>query len=336
MNVIISNKQSEQLSNLDIDIIKSISGLYDAFEIVEMFKNFFFNMMILDVTALKNNNDIRSYEVLTKGIDPERIIFLLPDGSQLTTPNFLSHLISLKIYNFTTNVNGIKYLIKKRNTLKDVEQIIKIANMNDSNDTGAAITSIENKKSKIMHILGIKNVTEEAGATTFTYLLKKELSLIYGKNNIVAVEIGKNDFDLFNEKNMFSIREANVNNFLFKYTDTKVILVDLNNCKDDSFCNDIIYLIEPSTIKLNSLVRKNRYIFTKLVNKKVVLNKSLLLNNDIYDFESEAGIKIFYNMPPLDERKRNSIIHDFLSNLGYFVDEHENNNSSTIFGLFRR
>ena len=55
MNVIISNKQSEQLSNLDIDIIKSISGLYDAFEIVEMFKNFFFNMMILDVTALKNN-----------------------------------------------------------------------------------------------------------------------------------------------------------------------------------------------------------------------------------------------------------------------------------------
>ena len=38
-----------------------------------------------------------------------------------------------------------EYNIKKRNTLKDVEQIIKIANMNDSNDTGAAITSIENK-----------------------------------------------------------------------------------------------------------------------------------------------------------------------------------------------
>ena len=41
-------------------------------------------------------------------------------------------------------------------------------------------------------------------------------------------------------------------------------------------------------------------------------------------------------MPPLDERKRNSIIHDFLNKLGYFEEDHENNNSSKIFGLFRR
>ncbi len=39
MNVIVANEQQNQLSNLDIDIIKSISGIYDAFEIVEMFKN---------------------------------------------------------------------------------------------------------------------------------------------------------------------------------------------------------------------------------------------------------------------------------------------------------
>ena len=142
MNVIVANEQQNQLSNLDIDIIKSISGVYEAYEIVEMFKNFFFNMMILDVTALKNYKDIRTYEVLASGLEPSKIIFLLPEGSEITTPNFLSHLISLKIYNFTTNVNGINYLLKKRNTLKDVEQIVKMANMKDSSDTGAAVATI--------------------------------------------------------------------------------------------------------------------------------------------------------------------------------------------------
>ena len=42
MNVIVANDQQKALSNLDIDVIKSISGTYDATEIVEMFKNFFY------------------------------------------------------------------------------------------------------------------------------------------------------------------------------------------------------------------------------------------------------------------------------------------------------
>ena len=46
MNVIVSNEQRNVLSGLDIDIIKSISGEYDAVELVEMFKNFFYNKMI--------------------------------------------------------------------------------------------------------------------------------------------------------------------------------------------------------------------------------------------------------------------------------------------------
>ena len=57
MNVIVANEQQEQLSNLDIDIIKNITGVYDVSEIVEMFKNFFYSKMILDVTALKDYSD---------------------------------------------------------------------------------------------------------------------------------------------------------------------------------------------------------------------------------------------------------------------------------------
>lgn len=336
MNVIIANEQQNQLANLDIDIIKSITGLYDAFEIVEMFKNFFFSKMILDVTALKNYKDIKTYEILANGLDPDKIIFLLPEGSELCTPNFLSHIISLKIYNFTTNLNGINFLLKKTNTLKDVEHIVKMASVKTSSETGAVVANVSANVKRGVTVLGVKNVTESAGATTFIYLLKKELSFAYGQNNVVAIEIDKNDFSLFNDKNMFSIRQTDIKNTIAKYSNASIILVDLNNCPDNSFCGDVLYLIEPSTIKLNRLVRRNRVIFSKLVGKKVILNQSLLLNNDVFDFESEAGIKVFYNMPPLDERKRNSIIHDFLSKLGLFNEPVNSNNSSKIFGLFRR
>lgn len=336
MNVIIANEQQNQLANLDVDIIKSITGLYDAFEIVEMFKNFFFSKMILDVTALKNYKDIKTYEILANGLDPDKIIFLLPEGSELCTPNFLSHIISLKIYNFTTNLNGINFLLKKTNTLKDVEHIVKMASVKTSSETGAVVANVSANVKRGVTVLGVKNVTESAGATTFIYLLKKELSLAYGQNNVVAIEIDKNDFSLFNDKNMFSIRQTDIKNTIAKYSNASIILVDLNNCLDNSFCGDVLYLIEPSTIKLNRLVRRNRVIFSKLVGKKVILNQSLLLNNDVFDFESEAGIKVFYNMPPLDERKRNSIIHDFLSKLGFFNEPVNSNNSSKIFGLFRR
>ena len=40
MNVIVSNKKQEQLNSLDIDVIKSINGIYETEELVSMFKNF--------------------------------------------------------------------------------------------------------------------------------------------------------------------------------------------------------------------------------------------------------------------------------------------------------
>ena len=41
MNVIISNKYHNELDKLNIDIIKSVSGVFEVNDIVEMFKNFF-------------------------------------------------------------------------------------------------------------------------------------------------------------------------------------------------------------------------------------------------------------------------------------------------------
>ena len=171
MNVIVANTQQNELSNLDIDIIKSISGVYEAAEIVEMFKSFFYSKMILDVTAIKHYNDLKTYELLIQGLDPEKIIFLLPEGSELCTSNFLSHLISIGIYNFTTNLNGIKFLLKKPNTLKDVEHIRKMAGMENSTETGASVATVTTKVESGTTVIGVRNVTEHAGATTFIYML---------------------------------------------------------------------------------------------------------------------------------------------------------------------
>ena len=66
------------------------------------------------------------------------------------------------------------------------------------------------------------------------------------------------------------------------------------------------------------------------------MNKSLLLTNDVADFEKESGLKVFYNMPPLDERKRNGIINDFLVKIGLLGGPNGKKDGNKIFGLFRR
>lgn len=348
MNVIVANKKQSELANLDIDIIKSINGEYEASELVEMFKSFFYSKMILDVTAIKNYDSLETYSELISGLAPDKIVFLLPEGSKLCTPNFLSHLIDIGIYNFTTDLKGVEYLLKKSNTLSDVEHIRKMVNESTNNEvvqnnnSTASSNNVENivkASAKIedgVTIIGFKDVTEHAGATTLIYMLKKELSHVYGNDGVIGIELNKNDFMYFNDKNLFSVKENEVKTTIASNASAKIVLVDLNNAVDDSYCGDVIYLIEPTTIKLNKLIQRNRIIFGKLASKKVILNKSALLNNDVTDFEGEAGIRVFYNMPSLDERKRNEIISDFLVKLGLLNNNSNNGNSGGIFGLFRR
>lgn len=326
MNVIVGNVQRNVLSGLDIDIIKSISGEYEASEIVEMFKSFFFNKMILDVTAIKDFRNIKNYQIIAMGLDVEKIIFFLPEGTEVCTSNFLSKLVSMGIYNFTTNLEGIKYLLGHPNSYKDVAHIQQL------NEVSTVITQKIENGSKI---IGIKNVTDHAGATTFVYILKKELKAHFG-DTVIAIEVNKNDFQYFGDKNMISVPEDQLRATLAKYAGASVILVDLNDCHDDSSCGDVLYLLEPTVIKLNKLMRRNRNIFSKLDGKKIVLNKSLLTNKDITDFEYEAKTRVFYNMPPLDERKKNPVVADFLSRLGLLEKTEQKKESNKIFGLFRR
>ena len=60
MNVIVSNLNADKFINLNVDVIKSISGEFTAEEIVQTFSNFFFNKMFLDITAIQNYTDINN------------------------------------------------------------------------------------------------------------------------------------------------------------------------------------------------------------------------------------------------------------------------------------
>ena len=141
----------------------------------------------------------------------------------------------------------------------------------------------------------------------------------------------------FNEKNMISVKANDLGNTIYKNRDlADVIIVDLNNSDLTDLCDDVLYLIEPSIIKLNKLMMIDRNSLVNLKNKKVVLNQSLLEPKDILDFEYEAKIKIFYNLAPLDERdKVNRPLVAFLIKLGFdrMVDNADNERKK-ILGLF--
>ena len=325
MNVIIANEAKDMLSQLDIDVIKSVDGIHSADEIVDMFKNFFFARMILDVTAIEDYQNITNIQKISIGLDADKIILVLPNNEVCTSSSYLSKLISMGIYNFTTNLEGIKYCLEHPNTYKDVAHIQQLNDLS---------TTISEKVVSGSRIIGIKNITDHAGSTTLIYMLKKELEQTYNMK-VVAIEINRHDFAYFHDKNMISITDEELMSEIVKHNDASIILIDLNDSDNDGVCSDTLYLIEPSSIKLNKLMRRNRRIFEELKGKKIILNQSLLSNSDIMDFEYEGRTKVFYNIPPLNDRERNSVLHDFLAKMG-LVAKTEEKEENKIFGLFRR
>lgn len=326
MNVIVANQKNNELSNLDIDVIKNINGQYEADEIVAMFKDFFYDRMIIDVTAIKNYQNIENIQKLAINLGESKIILVLTD-ELCSSATYLSNIISMGVYNFTNNINAINQLIDHPNSYGDVAKIQQLNTLSTEISNRININGIK--------VLGIKNITDHAGATSLVYMLKKELSDLYG-NSIYAIEINKRDFSAFNDKNMISVTDREVENKIRELVNMKLILIDLNDCNDETFCDDILYLVEPSSIMLNKLIRKDRRIFEKLNGKKMILNKSLLSNKDVTEFEYESNSKVFFNLPPLDERKKNAILIDFLSRIGIGNETNaKKEDGSKIFGLFK-
>ncbi len=398
MNVIIANKYKDELSSLDIDVIKRLDGEFSIDTIIDTFANFYFNRMILDITAIKDSLNIAVIQKLSASLDASKIILFLSDDPRINNA-YLSKIISLGIYNFTKDITGVTYLMENPNSYRDVAQYHDLAmndertlkqskigagfapNMQNANAsnmvqqqatqpfnafmgpsfngggeqpfnqgnatpnynnqaaaptgnynpamaggyTGAFDNSTIGSNTKV---IGFKDLTEDAGATTLIYMLKKNLF----NRKVLAVEINNNDFSYFGDNELMSVSANNFSNVKMKFNQFDIVLIDLNNSNfgADGTCNEVIYLLEPSTIKLNTLMRRDRQALEKIKDQKIVLNKSLLTMNDVKEFEYEARVKMFYNIPPLDERKDTQMVLDsFLEKLGIY-----NNGSGSNGGLF--
>lgn len=330
MNVIVSNKYQSMLEGIGIDVIKTKNGEFEVEDIINEFQNFFYQRMILDITALKNYRDIKTLQKLSINLDMDKIILLLDDTADSTSTDYLSKLISMGIYNFTKNVEGIMYLYNNPNSYRDVAHIQQL------DFTGGQDVIVEKYESTVSgtRIIGIKNVTKQSGATTLTYMIRNQLLQNY---SAVAIEVNKTDFKYFNDRKLISTTSAEIGNVVARYTDKDVILIDINDSvQAEQICNEVIYLVEPSIIKLNKLMFLNRNSFKNLKDKKVILNQSILSSKDVLDFEYEAGVKVFYNMPPLDEREKSiHSLNSFLCRLGFIKQENgDQEKKNKLLGLF--
>ena len=331
MNVIISNKYQNILSTLDIDIIKNLNGTFEVEDLAREFTNFYFNKIIIDITAIKKYQDIKTIQKLAVNFDPNKIILLLDDSAMVNNGAYLSQLVSMGIYNFTRNVNAVKFLIDNPNSYKDVAQYHNL-NGEDTN-INLDFDTFSGTGSGGLRTIGFKNVTAHAGATTLIYMLKKHLELAY---NVVALEVNSEDFSFLNDKTLKSTKDIDLAFNIANNPDAEVILIDLNDSNLENVCNDVIYLVEPGLIKLNKLIRNDREAFEKLKDKKVVLNKSVLNSNDIIDFEHESNSKVFYNIPYLDDKKEHEpVLDDFLVALGFSRINNGSNNKSKLFNIFK-
>ena len=80
MNVVVANKYQTLLANLNIEVMKTMYGEYDVEEIISTFQTFFYNRMILDITAIRNHEDIRVIQKLSISLDMSKVILLLDDS----------------------------------------------------------------------------------------------------------------------------------------------------------------------------------------------------------------------------------------------------------------
>lgn len=302
MNVIVCNERKE-LNNLTIDVIKSVEGVYSVEELIGMFTNFFFNKMILDVTSIKDYHDYSNLKKLFSSIDANKVILYLNESTN--NKEYISDLVTLGVYNFTINYDEILELFNNPKTYNDVSNLqISRSNydINKEIDSELGINQ-ENKEFTFedftlpgeydgnKKIIGVVNLTEHAGATTLVVQMIKQLNINY---KAIGIEMNKQDFVFFNTPNIYSCTSRDdVLRKIKEHQDVDAVIVDLNEYDSKEFCNDIIYLMEPGTIKITKLLKRNGKIFEELSGSKIVLNRTNMDDGNISEFEVETKCKIF-------------------------------------------
>ncbi len=345
MNVMIYNKFKDALLGLNLEVMKTLEGVYNVDEIIDTFTNFYYDKMILDITAIRDYQNFDNLQKLSMNINMDNVIVLLEDNMVTNSREFMSKLVSLGIYNYTKSADGINYLLVHPRSEKDA---INMQGSVDNNfepapasvDSGLDIPAFvedepltltqtpasavvppavsvpekrvePSRKEDIsnapinngkIRIIGFKDATLHAGATSLIYMLKKSLQ---SRRSVCAIEINKVDFLYFNDKDMVSTTMHDIAGEMVRRNNHDLIFIDLNDYEDTSICSEVYYLIEPSTLMFNRMIKKNKSILEKLRKEKVILTKCLLSNSDLATFEYETKLKLFAVLPYLDDRQDN-------------------------------
>ncbi len=310
MNIVIANQFSNLIKNAGIGNQEYV-GLYDVNELGNSFRLVQFDTLIIDVTAVKNYNDASVFKQLTNYISAEKIILLLDNNCINDT--YLNSLVSIGIYNFAKDINGLVQLINKRNGYADVAGYTA----NDSVSEYSSDALPENAK-RHCKVIGFENVTRHAGSTTLVAAL---VNLLKKKYNVIGIEVDSVDFSFFKNDNLVSTISNKINYLVNKNESMDIILIDTNGSeKAIDVCDEIIYLVEPTTLKINKLILAKPTVFNDLFDKKVVLNRSALSKWDVAEFENESRIKVFYTLPLINERdNKDSNLVKFASKLGFKI-----------------
>lgn len=132
MNIIISNRFSSLLKGLNIEVIKELNGEFEVDDIINQLTNIYYDRLIIDISAIKNNQDIATIQKLSGSFDMSKVILLLDETRYFSTQEFISSIISIGIYNFTKNIDGVKYLIDRPNSYGDVMKYHKVEKVSET------------------------------------------------------------------------------------------------------------------------------------------------------------------------------------------------------------
>ena len=302
MNVVISNKYREELRNIGIEISGVLEGTYSAEQIISAFSNYYYEKIILDITAVKDYMNIPNLLVELKKIfsilDPSKSIILFENIPDFNNNTFISNLVSNRIYNYAFDLNQVIELFNNPRSYGEVNSYDVLSTSND-----------------VSRIIGVKNVTEHAGTTTLIYMMMNELSKKY---SVKCIEVNKDDFKYFKNEKMKSINAESFMNEILTEPYPEVILVDQNNYDNEFLIKETIYLLEPSILKFNKAIDANPDLINELKDKRVVFNKTQMPLPKLQEFSKANNLEPFDILRNVNERdKINPQVINLLTKLGF-------------------
>ena len=152
MNIVIENLNSNIINGISIATIKRLSGVYDVGTLFNEISPLSYEKVIIDITAINNYTDINVLKSLISFIKSDKLILVISKDN--VTDEYLKSIIEIGIYNIAYTSEHIVELYSNPNNYEDAVILI-------------------NKSVKTTKVIGFKNITKHAGATTLIYILKK-------------------------------------------------------------------------------------------------------------------------------------------------------------------